>query len=93
MESYSIVAGYAAIGQGAGPLIVTQLAGLFAKHGLDVEIRLMHGGKAVVKGLMDGEIRFGNLAAATADPRQFVDDRFIKELEESGFIQELYGRR
>jgi len=31
--------------------------------------------------------------AATADPKEFFDNRFIKELEESGFIQELYGRR
>jgi ABC-type nitrate/sulfonate/bicarbonate transport system substrate-binding protein len=31
--------------------------------------------------------------AATADPKDFFDNRFIKELEESGFIQELYGRR
>lgn len=28
-------------------------------------------------------------AAATADPRQFVDDRFIRELEEGGFITSL----
>ena len=28
-------------------------------------------------------------AAATADPRQFVDDRFIRELEESVFITSL----
>jgi NitT/TauT family transport system substrate-binding protein len=30
--------------------------------------------------------------AATADPKEFFDNRFLKELEESGFIQELYGR-
>lgn len=59
----SIVAGYATIGQGAGPMIVTERAGLFAKHGLQVETRLMHGATGVVRGLMDGEIQFGNLAA------------------------------
>lgn len=59
----SIVAGYATIGQGAGPMIVTERAGLFAKNGLRVETRLMDGARGVVKGLLDGEIQFGNLAA------------------------------
>lgn len=63
MAAVSLVAGYATIGQGAGPLIVTDRAGLFAKHGLQVTTRLMKGAKGVVKGLMDGEIQFGNLAA------------------------------
>jgi NitT/TauT family transport system substrate-binding protein len=31
--------------------------------------------------------------AATADPKEFFDNRFLKELEDSGFVQELYGRR
>src|SRR5262245_10316056 len=31
--------------------------------------------------------------AAAADPKEFFDNRFVKELEESGFVQELYGRR
>ena len=31
--------------------------------------------------------------AATADPKEFFDNRFIKELEDSGFIKELYGQR
>ncbi len=63
MTGGALVAGYATIGQGAGPLIVTERAGLFAKHGLQVSTRLMKGAKGVVKGLMDGEIQFGNLAA------------------------------
>lgn len=58
-----LTAGYATIGQGAGPMIVTERAGLFAKHGLQVESRLMHGAKGVVRGLMENEIQFGNLAA------------------------------
>ena len=62
-DAYSIVAGYATIGQGAGPMIVTERAGLFAKHGLQVKTRLMNGATGVVRGLMDGEIQFGNLAA------------------------------
>ena len=63
MAIVKLVAGYATIGQGAGPMIVTEKAGLFAKHGVDVETRLMGGATGVVKGLMSGEILFGNLAA------------------------------
>lgn len=62
-EPYPIIAGYATIGQGAGPMIVTERAGLFTRHGLQVETRLMRGAVGVVRGLMEGEIQFGNLAA------------------------------
>lgn len=31
--------------------------------------------------------------AAKADPKDFFDNRFLKELEESGFVQDLYSRR
>ena len=59
-----IDAGFATIGQGAGPLMVTWKAGLFQKHGLDVgRPPVMGGAKGVVRGLMSGEIQFGNLAA------------------------------
>jgi hypothetical protein len=30
-------------------------------------------------------------AAATADRGQFVEDRFLREIEQSGFIASLYG--
>ncbi|MGH7852477.1 MAG: ABC transporter substrate-binding protein [Candidatus Binatia bacterium] len=57
-------AGFATIGQGAGPMMVTWKAGLFHKHGLDVgRPRIMGGAKGVVRGLMAGEIQFGNMAA------------------------------
>jgi hypothetical protein len=26
-------------------------------------------------------------------PKEFFDNRFLKELEDSGFVQELYGKR
>ena len=58
-----INAGFATIGQGAGPMIVTERAGLFAKYGLQVDIRMMGGAVGVVKGLHAREIQFGNLAA------------------------------
>ncbi|MBI4524566.1 MAG: ABC transporter substrate-binding protein [Deltaproteobacteria bacterium] len=31
--------------------------------------------------------------AATADPKDFFDNRFLKDLESSGFVKELYGGR
>ena len=59
-----ISAGFATIGQGAGPMMVTWKAGLFQKHGLDLDRpRIMGGAKGVVRGLMSGEIQFGNMAA------------------------------
>ncbi len=62
-EMYTLTAGYATIGQGAGPMIVTKQAGLFARQGLQVETRLLKGAVGVVRSLMAGEIQFGNLAA------------------------------
>ncbi|HEX9455639.1 MAG TPA: PhnD/SsuA/transferrin family substrate-binding protein [Candidatus Binatia bacterium] len=34
-----------------------------------------------------------NPKAASANPRDFVDNHFLQEIEDSGFVQELYGRR
>jgi ABC-type nitrate/sulfonate/bicarbonate transport system substrate-binding protein len=63
-ELVKIDAGFATIGQGAGPMMVTWKAGLFRKHGLAIERpRIMGGAKGVVRGLMAGEIQFGNMAA------------------------------
>jgi ABC-type nitrate/sulfonate/bicarbonate transport system substrate-binding protein len=59
-----INAGFATIGQGAGPMMVTWKAGLFQKHGLEIaRPRIMGGAKGVVRGLMADEIQFGNMAA------------------------------
>jgi len=30
---------------------------------------------------------------ASADPKDFFDNHFIKELEDTGFIKELYGQK
>ena len=63
-ELTKIDAGFATIGQGAGPMMVTWKAGLFQKHGLDIERqRIMGGAKGIVRGLMSGDIQFGNMAA------------------------------
>src|SRR5437870_5023845 len=59
----SVPTAYAGEGQGAGPLFVTERAGLFAHEDLHVSIRLLEGAKRVVRGLLDGEVLFGNLAA------------------------------
>ena len=64
MAAIKLNAGFATIGQGAGPMMVTWKAGLFQKHGLDIDKpRIMGGAKGVVRGLMSQEIQFGNLAA------------------------------
>jgi ABC-type nitrate/sulfonate/bicarbonate transport system substrate-binding protein len=62
-EVIFLTAGYATIGQGAGPMIVTERAGFFARHGLEVKSILLKGATGVVRALMSGEIQFGNLAA------------------------------
>ena len=58
-----IVAGYAARGQGAGPMLVTHRAGLFTKEGLDVEIRPVAGSMRQSAAIMAGDMFFGNMAA------------------------------
>jgi len=63
-ELIRLNAGFATIGQGAGPMMVTWKAGLFQRYGLDIPApRIMGGAKGVVQGLVSGEIQFGNLAA------------------------------
>ena len=63
-DTIKLNAGFATIGQGAGPMMVTWKAGLFQKYGLDIDKpRIMGGAKGVVRGLMSREIQFGNLAA------------------------------
>ncbi len=63
-DTIKLNAGFATIGQGAGPMMVTWKTGLFQKHGLDIDRpRIMGGAKGVVRGLMSREIQFGNLAA------------------------------
>ena len=34
-----------------------------------------------------------NPKAAGANPKDFFDTHFLKEIEDSGFVQELYGKR
>jgi NitT/TauT family transport system substrate-binding protein len=63
MERETTAVGYATEGQGAGPVFVTQRAGLFADEGLDVTIHQLGSASNVVRGLVADEIVFGNLAA------------------------------
>ena len=63
-NAIKLTVGFATIGQGAGPMMVTWKSGLFEKYGLEVPMPgLMGGAKAVVGGLASGEIQFGNMAA------------------------------
>jgi ABC-type nitrate/sulfonate/bicarbonate transport system substrate-binding protein len=62
-EGRAVRAGYATEGQGAGPLVVTQRAGLFTEEGLDVTITQLGSASGVIRGLLSGDVEFGNLAA------------------------------
>jgi hypothetical protein len=33
-----------------------------------------------------------NAKARSADPRRFIEPRFLKELDDNGFIAQLYGK-
>jgi ABC-type nitrate/sulfonate/bicarbonate transport system substrate-binding protein len=92
MATVNLIAGYATIGQGAGPMIVTERAGLFAKQGLDVEARLMNGANGVVKGLVQGEILFGNLAAPSLLRADLVEGAELVYLTGGINQQFLVGR-
>ncbi|MFC1817296.1 ABC transporter substrate-binding protein, partial [Thermodesulfobacteriota bacterium] len=102
---YSVVAGYVSRGQGAGPMMVTLRGGIFAKHGLRVETRLINGSGSAVKSLMEGKIQFGNFAAPAllrADLKQGADlvyltgginQQFLIGRPEVETLQQLSGGR
>jgi len=48
--------------------------------------------EAAVKTMLD-EVAKSDPKASTANLREFIDPRWIRELEESGYIARLYGRR
>src|SRR5512145_1046312 len=85
-------AGFATIGQGAGPMVLTQKAGLFAKHGMDYNVRLMDGARGVVRGLIEGELQFGNLAAPALLRSVLVDRTDLAFLTGGINQQFLMGR-
>lgn len=84
--------GYATTGQGAGPVIVTEKAGLFLEQGLDVTTHLLHGARGVVAGLMGGTIQFGNLAAPALLKSVLVDGADVAFLTGGINQQFLMGR-
>ena len=100
----AVPAAYAGDGQGAGPMFVTQRAGLFAREDLDVQIHLLEGARRVVRGLLDGEVLFGNLAAPAlveaaieGAPLVFVtggiNQQFLVGRPGLSSVQELRGGR
>ena len=63
-QSVKLEIGFATIGQGAGPMMVTWRAGLFQKYGLDIDRpHILGSAGGVVRALMRGDIQFGNMAA------------------------------
>lgn len=73
-------------------MVLTQKAGLFAKHGLDVNVRLMDGARGVVRGLIEGELQFGNLAAPALLRSVLVDRTDLAFLTGGINQQFLMGR-
>lgn len=89
---HSVTAGFATTGQGAGPMMVTKRAGLFEKHGLMVETKLMGSAVKVVRGLMEGELQFGNMAAPAVLRAAFLEGADIVFLTGGINQQFLMGR-
>lgn len=61
-EKITIV--YGGISAGHAPLWVTYEAGLFRKHGLDVQIVFVEGGSTAVQTLLSGDVAFAQMAGA-----------------------------
>jgi hypothetical protein len=93
---------YVSDSAGVLPLWIAKEAGIFARHGLVVQAVRVHTaapdnrisrkqypsitGLQVALDLLADE----NPKAKVARPEDFVDNRFIKELDDSGYIDSLY---
>ena len=62
LEKVTIV--YGGISAGHAPLWVAHEAGLFRKHGLDVQIVFVEGGSSAVQTLISGDVAFAQMAGA-----------------------------
>ena len=86
--------GYGAPSVAMSVLWITKEGKLFEKNGLDVEVLYLE--RALVqRALIAGNIAFGEMteqipAAKSADPRDFIDTKFLEELDRSGHIDGLY---
>jgi NitT/TauT family transport system substrate-binding protein len=94
---------YSSISGAMLPLWVAEDKGLFAKHGVDVELTYIRG--VAVEALLAGEVQLVRtsppaairstlrgadlaiIANTTANPAQFVDAPLLQELEREGFFQ------
>lgn len=69
-------------------------AGIFKKHGLEVEVIATPSGVEGMNALIAGEIVFLQIAGGTLVQslmvRPEIDDRFVRELQANGFIDALY---
>ncbi|HSA78974.1 MAG TPA: ABC transporter substrate-binding protein [Nitrospirota bacterium] len=62
LEKVTIV--YGGISAGHAPLWMAHEAGLFRKHGLDVQIVFVEGGSSAVQTLLSGDVAFAQMAGA-----------------------------
>lgn len=72
------------------PFYVAASGGFFREEGLEVEL-IQVSPRLGVMAVMNGEAK--ELGGVPARPNDFVDLRFVKELDESGFVKMLYKQR
>ena len=78
LEKLTVI--YGAIGGGMWPVMVAEKRGIFVKNGLAITFVFVEGGSRAIP------------KARQAKAEDFIDNRFIRELDESGFIKGLYRR-
>jgi hypothetical protein len=95
--SHSAISGSQAV------LFVTRDAGFFKKYEIDLQIlfvdtyaikymaRVPYPSLKGVETILD-DLAKTNPKAKGADPKRFVEPRFLKELEDSGFVAQLYRK-
>jgi hypothetical protein len=100
-----IVVSYSADTPANLPGFTVKETGLFSKNGLDVQLVRIARNVAVM-GLISGESPISQVGgaaktvpdmisdakAAKVKPEQFVDLRFVNELDDTGYIDNLYKR-
>ena len=81
-----VMSGYAAISGPHAILWVAREAGLFEKNGLRADVTYIRSGSTMAQTL----VAVRDPRAKNFSPETFMDLRFVKQLEDSGFINALY---
>ena len=95
-QAVKLQSAYSTIAVGQSLIWVTKEAGIFKENGLDVQLLFIGSSTIVTQAIIGGiqlaleEIGERNPAAKSARSEQFIDASFVKELDESGYIDALY---